>query len=614
MGKGKRNSLRRDEDKVQNADKYLEKQKTENKKSAKDKAVALVCVLFAVLIAAVLVVSLMSDSGVFLRAKTAAETGAVEVDAAMMSYFLNDHILTWYNTYGVYVSYGLFSLNMSQDFRTQPYGANSSSYEISMLGDFDDVSTWYDYFFKSAYEGSAALGTIGVEQYITYAQAAKDKGLSLDKEDDKEIKELLKQLDESLKASNASYSDWYGRGVKKSDVRKCYELIFLAEKFVEQYNEELIAALDKELESGDAVINKFIEDNKSDFYTAEYLSYEISLKSNSYINDEFYDQAVSEAKEAAEKIAAAKTPAEFVQLIEEYEAADVKETESETESGTEDVSVAESESETLSPEEELESKIEELKDTASYDTEGELNEWLFVEGAKENDAKVIEETETATEKETESETEDESESETAEDKAKAAVEKDNTYEIYTVTVYFVTKASSLDKTETMDYAFLASNSKADVEQMLATFKAGEMTADKFKEVAQAQYDAVHGDEDHEHSDDELFQFDSVEKTLPGNFNDSYKVLNEWLEAKPEAKTLSEIFEVTVEEKNYYAVVFFEGYNDEKYHVDAYNGILNERFEAWYEEASKAVKLNAEVVAELDTLIMYSDTTSDGHDH
>ncbi|MBQ8409314.1 MAG: hypothetical protein IJY39_10685 [Clostridia bacterium] len=597
MGKGKRNSLQREQDRVNNSDKHLERQQYENKKSKTDKGVAIACIVFAVLIAASLVFTVLGESGVFIRATDAVSGETVEVNAAMMSFFINDSIMNFYNNNYSYLGY--YSLDLSRDLRTQTYG---TGYETMFLGEFD--GSWYDYFLSTVMDE--------VEMYVTYAEAAKAAGLTLTEEDEKEIDEVLDSIKETLKASNASYSDWYGKGVKKSDIRKCYELIYLASNFAEHKQAELEAALDED----DSALHTYVEENKGTFYTAEYLSYEISLSSKSFSNDAAFDAAVAAAKAAADKIAEAKTPAEFVQFVEEFEGVDEDETTGASEAEGSD----ESETESLSPEEELESKIEELKDSISYETGNELGDWIFVEGAQPDDVKVIEETGTETETVTEESTEPVEETTEAESESDSEAENSAivfTHDTYTVTVYYMIKASDLDHALTKDFAYLATNDKEALEAVLAQFKAGEMTKEKFVEIAEEKYNSIHGDEEHEHSDEELFEYNSVEKTGDGMFNSNYAVMNEWLDSgKLEANTLSEIFEVVVEEKTYYAVVFFESYNVETWYANAYSYTVSEQFENWYEAEleAKPLKINEKAIGDINTIVFTATTTDDGHDH
>ena len=168
MGKGKRNSFKREQDRVINSEKYLEKQQKENSKSKADKGIAIACIAFALLIAASLALTVIGEAGVFIRATNTVAGETVEIDAAMMSFFLNDSIMNFYNNNYSYLGY--YGLDLSKDLRTQTYG---KGYESMFLGEFD--GTWYDYFLTNVMEE--------VEMYVTYAEAAKAAGLTLTAEE-----------------------------------------------------------------------------------------------------------------------------------------------------------------------------------------------------------------------------------------------------------------------------------------------------------------------------------------------------------------------------------------------------------------------------------------------
>ena len=208
-------------------------------KTKKDKAVAVACIVFAVLIVAVFAVTAMNEGGLFIRMTKNVSGETITVDGAMMSFFMNDSIVNFYNNYYVYVAYGLISLDLTQDLRSQTISASDASYTGATSG-----MTWYDYF----------LGTVKdeVTYYVTLAEAAKnvkDKDLSLDKEDLAAIDDIIKDIDKSLKENGVSYSDWYGKGVNKKDVRKCYELIYLATNFAEYMQEKYELELDEDTEN-----------------------------------------------------------------------------------------------------------------------------------------------------------------------------------------------------------------------------------------------------------------------------------------------------------------------------------------------------------------------------
>ncbi len=629
MGKGKRNSQKRAEEMIQSSEVYIEKQKNETKKSRTDKTIGIVCAVFALLIALILVFNVIVDNGVFLRSKDAAKTENVEVDAAMMSFFLNQYIIDWYSNdymtlyYNLYLNNKVLDLDLSKSFREQTISKDVALY----LGTQYEGSTWYDYFVSAVMDQ--------VDMYVIYANAAIADGITLSAEDKAEIEDNVKAINDSILAEGSSYAVRYGQGVKKSDVRHCYELIWLASNYAEYKQEQLEKALDED----DSDILDHVLNNKSDYYTAEVLSYEISVSSKDYGNDVIYDLAVQTAKDSAAKIAAAKTPAEFVELVEAYEIAktpDEEETKADTETGSE------TEKETLSPEEELESKIEELKSTISYETGDELHDWLFGETpAKEGEVKVIEETETTTKKaettesteaeseeetesateaasETESASESESESETVETPA-------NVDEVFTVTVYLVTKPNGLDKTLTHDFAYLVVNEKAIAEEFLASFKAGEMNSDRFYDLAEEKYNAIHSDADHEHSDDEMFEFNMFEKQGEGVFNATYDVLNEWIEADDIAdNTVSDIIEIKVDDKTtQYGVLYFAQHGDELWYANAYSAVVAEQLDEWYTSTLEEMKkdgsyvIDNAVISDIGTVQWGSSTGTDdhaGHDH
>ncbi len=605
MGKGNRNSLKRSQESVEIAEKNLSRQKAKAKKSKFDKFIAITVIALAAIIVLTLAVSVMSEAGIFLRTQNAVSGETTHVDGAMMSFFMNDYIMNWYSQYSGYMS--LFSLDLTRDLKLQKFGdkSNGYGYETSFLGNFD--GTWYDYFLKEVKSE--------VEMYIVYADAAKKLDLELTDEDKTAINEILVNIDNNLKSLGISYGDYYGRGVSKRDVRRCYELVYLAENFSEYYQEKL------ENDVTDNQIKEYREENKQDFYTADCLTYTISKNSKGMTEQE-YDEAVKAAKAAADAIAAAKTPAEFVELVEKYES-ESKAAESNKTEATESASATESKDETET--EDMEKKYDKYKDTIEYETGtgNELNDFLFgndetgsdaIEPAEKDDVTVIEETGTQTEKETttakkeadkkeadsqtatdtDSASESESETETETDKKDNGVK---TYDTYKVTVYYVIDPMHFDKELTHNFAYLVSNDKHAIEEFIEKFNAGEIKdMDTFKKIAEQYYEEMHSSEEHEHSDEEMFAYDSLEKQAAGAFNTSYKVLNDWVEsADRKDNELSGVLNIKVTStgsdnkvttKTQYGVIFFQNHDDETWYVNAKAGAVSEQFGDWYEEQLK----------------------------
>ena len=626
MGKGNRNNLKRSQESVENAEKYLAREKSKAKKSKFDKLIAVAVIALVAVIVLTLALSVMSEAGLFLRMQNGATAGEISVDGAMMTFFMNDYIMNWYTNsdYSYYVGY--FSLDLTRDLRLQKYGDSSATgyaYETSFLGSFK--GTWYDYFWSLVKEET--------EMYIIYANAAKANGITITDEDKAEIEETLKGIDTNLNSLGVSYADWYGTGVNKGVARRCYELKYLAANFAEKLQADLEAEAEK---NQDGIVD-YREEHKETFYTADCLTYTIS-KTSKGMTDEAFDNAVKAAKEAADKIAAAKTPAEFVELVEKYEseskAAD--KTEATTTTKTETTSAK---TETGSEETETTDPYEKYKEEIKYETEtgtnadNKLNDFLFgneetgtdaVEPAEKNDAIVIEETGTTTEKvttttkketatteanKTKSATDSETESATetaskAETETKAETEKKEnngviTHDTYKVTVYFVYEPMHYETELTHSFSYLVSDSKDAIANFIEKFKANETKdLDAFIEVAEKMYEEIHADEDHNHSSDEMFVYDKLEKQAANAFNTSYKVLNEWVEsADRKAGDISEPIEIKITStdsttnkvttKTQYGVIFFKEHNGETWYETAKAGLVYDMTEDWYEAQRKA---------------------------
>lgn len=600
MGKGNRNSQKR----LANASVNQAEAKNKNTKKNSGKAVAVACIAFAVLIVAVLVLNVLTEVGVFIRATNAVWLEDVVVDAAMMSFFYNDYLMSWYNNYGGYIGY--LGLNFQASLKLQQFPKGGLAGYI--LGEEYD-GTWYDYFLEKVTEN--------VEMYVTFCDAANKSGIKLDAEDLEDVEENVKAVMDSIKASGSSLGDWFGRGVNEDDIRRCYKMIKLASKYSEYKYDLLEKEIEDEEAEGKKPVSDFVEENKEDFYTAEVLSYKIKVTSKNYTDAEF-DAKVAKAKADAEKIAAAGNVENFLKLVKEYELAnDIKhETETKKETGT----ATETETETKT----LEEQADEYRDTIKYETEtgtgtgDSLEDWLFVEGATEGDGKIFEETGEETVKPskpstTEKETDDVSESETETAKKPEVVK----FKTYTVTAYVVTKGMHLDTDLTNNFAFLIGDDKAMVEAFLAQFKElDEQSMTLFVDEAEKFHEKSHENHNHDDKDhkEPVFAYNKVEKVAKDLFKNSYfgkkNDADAWLDADRRNGDISDIFTVEIEEnkekKTYYVFIFFDSRDKEEWYVNGYNGLLNERFDDWYENESglKDIDYNKNALDSINTIVMY----------
>ena len=618
MGKGNRNDRQRVENQSANEERFLQKKKNQQNKTRSDKAIAAACIVIALVVVAILVINVFNETGVFMRIQPVMTQEDVLVDQAMMTYFVNDYISGWYSEYANYVNENYYyfllgymsyiSLDLSKDLDSQKITDKDVN---SYLGDSSYVGrTWYDYF------SDQIIST--VEMYVTYANAANDKEITLSAADHAEIDEIIDNLKSSLRKQGVSISDVYGKGVSESDIRKCYELIYLASAFGEYAGDEVELYLNSE--KGQAEVKAYPDKHKEDYYFAKVLSYSISLSEKKFKTQEEYDKAVEAAKEAASKIAEAKNPNEFLEFVEEYlknpvETGSPKETTTTTETKKETETEAKKETSTETKEEtETTDPLDKYTNTIYYETKDELGNWLFneSESAGKNDVTVIEvtgsETETESKKPSTTESESKGSSKAAETESDSETETGSStststkiYKTFKTTVYMVLRPSDLDRVNTHNFGYVITNDKAAAEKILSDFKAvdeADRSRDKFKEMAEAYYNKHFAD--HEHTDEEhvepVFVYDAVRQGKAGYFASAYgsdfKKFDTWLDSSDRGKDgekgeiMPEYVELTVgtgdNKQTYYAVIYFERHHSQAWMVDAYADITQDYINDWYE--------------------------------
>ncbi len=576
MGKGNRNSQQRLEDQVAIEEKNLAQQKARKSKKNSDRWIAVACIVLAVLVVSILVLNVLKETGVFMRATdaiTIADDKDIYVNAAMMKYFINDYKSTWYNNYYIYVMYGMLSVDMSSDLRTQVINSTDASY----LGDPSiqaGKTTWYDYFKNGALET--------VEMYLTYAYCGKDiPECALTEEDYKEIDETIAELKASLKDSGMTIAEMYGTGITEKDIRDCSELIKRASKFSE-YKQ---AAIKAELEADKTFVNAYPGEHKADFYSAKYLSYKITVSAKTEGSIPKYDKAVQAAKAAIEQIKTATTPAEFVSKIEAYE-------ETKTEATT--ATTTETATEKELTEEEL---IDKYTSTITWETGDELGKWVFAEDRNVNDVTSIEK-----------ETTEATTTSTTEAESGALLN-----EKYEITAYMLLEKADVDHTPTHNIAYLIADDKAAAEGFLAEFLANSTKSrDEFVRIADAHYDVLHASHDHAHDhangeSEPVFSFAKVDMAKEDYFNDSYAAINSWINdaARVDGDYTAKLIEVSVSNsdgtsKTYYAAVYFEKHSAEAWYSDALAGATQQKMDEWYkaELAKGLININSEVIDDI----------------
>lgn len=559
-----------------------------NTKTKSELWLTIVSIILVVVVVASIVTAALSNTGVFLRISDAVGTENYEVNGAMLSYFYNEELRSWITNNATYIQYaalypshfGNYSVNFSSDLDSQT---------CKLIADADrtaEYTSWYDYFMGLTVET--------VSRYLEYAEGAKIAGVTLDDEDEKNIKESVNTLMSDLKANGYSLEDVYGTGVSKSDIKKCFELKEIAIKYAEIKIEELKVQLEKEnLE----VFQKYADDHKSEFYSAKYISYTIQEKEADYKTDAEYEQAKKDAKTAADLIASSTTPELFFEAIMKYEA-DKKAAEKETATtGSAETTTSKTETTTEAPE------MEDYTKEVYYNTEtSELDKWLFEENAAEGASKVIEETETVT---TSATTTKATEETTNEETTTARTTK----EVYKVTAYKVIKSNDINRDKTFDIGYVVTTDKAIAERILKDFEAGNMTAEALEKLGLAEAEKL-GE-----SSETAIDAATQDNAMPEYFSGFSKDLDTWLNsADLKAGSHTQIVEVKPTSdggKTQYVICQFDQHGDEVWYANAFDGIMDERFEGWYEDmkVTKPISTKAKTLGKMSVSVYVQNLAS-----
>ena len=432
MGKGQRAREARAQLKTENTQIKTPKKN----KGSKSFVTPLVTALVVVLIVGIFLLTYLSDNGILLRSKTVMETENFKVTGTMMKYAAM-------STYNNMVS---------------QWGE-----EIAQYLQFDNMK-------ESA--------QVALNQYLIYAEAAKEAGVALDDDDYATIDANLEAL-ESVAASsgyskNAYMSMAFGKGIKEKDIRDFYELVLLATKYENQiYDETEDAVTDEE-------INEYYKANIDTLAVADVLKYSETLTLDAGLSADEKTAMKSEFLAKFDAMGAATSEEEFKTALLAYltEKAELE--------GTAD------DEEALSPEAEVENALATL--SASEVSLAEAAEWLFETNDEDEhvrlagDVKVFVDDDDADDDAAEEETEESEEAEEVEEGSAAT---------YTVEAYFVVKAPYPNDTITKStgHILIAFDSydteeeaKAKADEVYAELQAGEITKERFEELAEKYTD------------------------------------------------------------------------------------------------------------------------------
>ena len=555
MGKGNRNRQERAEDKVLNPQKYVQKKKMPAFIGP------LVFAVIAVLLIVVMIGNLLVGAGIFMRARTAAESDDFKVNGAMMTYYVNSVYSTYVNYY-----YEMYSSLMS---------SSSSSIDVhSLMGIDPNVSlkkqvyneesgqTWFDYF--------ADMAKQQVEQQLVYCQAARAAGVELSEDDYAAIDASIEQLKAYATMYGYSFENYiaanYGKGVKEKDIRRAMELGQLASKYAQVKNEEFLGASTPEK------VQAFFEANMNDYLSADYLSYTFTATKNADAEnaDTLYAADKDKITAAAEKLLALTTAEEFKQGIKDYFIAGSTD---EYREKYYDTYLSEAEGETdeekaATADQKLQDKLAEdaeahvanvATEDFAYTVDTDLGAWIFGK--------------------------DDAAAATANTTYKVVDDAKDVDGTYKITVYFLTRAASRneDTTRTFTYLLLEESNytETDAKAALALFENGEKNAEGLKAVAE-QYENNSA-------------CTTLEEVAPGSTG--VDALDEWLFA--EGRKAGDYAQITYtyEDTEFYIVVYLDEIAAAEWYIDCRDAQVAEELSDWYDEASKTyvVTVNDKVV-------------------
>lgn len=554
MGKGNRSRQDRAFETVNNTEYEAAPKNTKLITTIATAAVA--CILVACL-----ALSAVVNTGVLLRSRNVAKTDNFSASGSVAAYLI-------------------YSQAQEMAALYQQYGMNTTVAQI--------LSQSFD---------SMAENTMSqLRQMLILSEYAKKNNISLS-DDDKEaidsyIGSIAEAASSNLYSTGAYIKLMYGAGVNEKDIREALELNYLANAAYK--------ALEKEFEAQvtEDAVKKYMDEHVDQFYMVDYLSYtftaELTAAGAEATEEEkaAYEADKTALKALADKLAAAKTADEFKAAAADYIVNTVASEkfdelyakEALTEAPAEDVRKADKANvlalvlKSLTSEDEvkfeksaddaynnaLEEIFDALKKDANTaytalltedeyhyapDTEedkiAEIDKWLFGETTKAGDTKVI----------------------TSEG------DKKSTY-----TAYLMTETSHLDESETKDVAHILvqfesdkptdeqkAAAKAEAEQILADFLAGEQTKDAFEKLG------------NEKTDDSNVIYEGVyEGQMVAEFED-------WCFDEARKTGDTGIVETTYG----YHVMYFIGEGKLAWENTAHAGVIGELFEAWLDEQATA---------------------------
>ena len=469
-----------------------------------------------VIVAAVLAIVILSVAfiaGGVLYSKHLNSGASLRKEIAIESenYKVNNCMMTYYYFSDFYNTYNQYGTYF-QYMGLDPHSSMKSQA-------YDEQTSWFDYFLNNTANS--------VNGYLLYAEAALDAGFKVEDLKDKIDVQIdaLKANAESMKVDFEQYLlNVFGAGIKESDVRDALELQIYASEY---YNKV-------EGEYSDSITNEDFETyyitNKNSLDKVDYRSYAIKADVAEDADEATKNKAYAEAKADAEALKAVATSKDaFVAWV----AANLTE--------------ANADLETPLTEDEIKTKAEAITTAAAYTDGTDLSTWAFAAERMVGDVTLID-------------------------------DGAGTY-----TVYMLEKTAYRVEDATRDVRHILiktgatlsdEDAKAKADEILATYLAGDKTAEAFDALAK------------ENNEDANSLYENVKK------GDMVAEFENWLfdEARAQGDT------GVVKTQYGYHVMYYVGEGRAQWQNDAYNAMLEtyitETVKGWQEAYTVDVDSNA----------------------
>ena len=221
--------------------------------------VSLILIVTLVLVVAILGYTFVDSIGIIGRMDNAAKSNTIKLNEKELDVYRFHVAQNQYYTEFMYYQYGLMqdTYGITKMFAS---GADYANYMIpTTMG-------------SEAYDASAYAYA---EQYLAYCEGAKDAGLydQYKAEIADDIDEYIDGLKETAKVNGVSFSNylrkWIGKGMTEGVVRSAMEYYFIAGEYATKLQKDYSDAATME------EIEKYRDDNKASFYSTKYTYYKL---------------------------------------------------------------------------------------------------------------------------------------------------------------------------------------------------------------------------------------------------------------------------------------------------------------------------------------------------